>query len=960
MKLNDLISGFRVLRAQKTEECGGTLWLLRHEKTGAPLYWLDNGTENKVFSVAFKTVPWDHTGVFHILEHSVLCGSQKYPVKEPFVDLLKSSMNTFLNAFTFQDKTMYPVASRNNKDFVNLVSVYLDAVFRPMITGNRSIFMQEGTRIDFDGEAPTFNGVVYNEMKGAASDLYDRLYEETNRLLFPDSPYRFNSGGDPAAIPSLTYEGFLEAYRRFYHPSNSVIYLDGAVPMETVLPLIDGYLAAFELSAELPQIPLQKPVAHAEVTAPYEIGESESPEKKTWIALGRLAGPAADQTRMYALEVLQSYLFGSNDAPVKRAVLATGLAEDVTCSVNTGTLQPYTWMIFKNTEAAHKNALLAAVKTAAAEAADAGLDAEDLAAEIDTLELRLKEPDEPQGIERAISVSDAVFFGLEPLSWLEHGPVLAALREKIGTSYYTDLIREFLVEADNTALVTLVPDPGMGKREAEAEAERLQKTLSGMDEAALAQAKEQFAAFKAWQETPDSPEQKATLPTLAVSDVPETLTPFVTESREENGRCADHHPAKTGGVAYVRLLFSGCDLDPAALPALAFVAELMGKLPTKKHTALELDRLFKRCTGWHKFSMLTASGAAADEAKCVLNAAFSALSHRLPQALSLMSEVLTETVFADRDKIKDILSQTRDGFYRRICSRGSRFAGMRAVAASNAEAAADDAVSGVSYYRWLKAFEADFDARFDDFAAQAAALLERLCVSARLSLSETSDVFHSGVLDLCGMFPRGEAPQTETIRFTLPGAPRKEAFFVPGGVSFAGMGTDMRKLGCRYRGEMEVLAQIMSYGYLWDAVRVRGGAYGCGCVISDAETVRFTSFRDPTPLRSLDVFRDAAAWLRDFCREGAPIDNYVISTAAAVDPLRAPRTLGFDADVWKLKGKTEADRIRILHELLSTTRERLNSFASLLESAAAQSSACVIGCREALADLPADWACEEL
>ena len=280
MKLGDLISGFRVLDAQKSEECGGTLWFLRHEKTGTPLYWLDNGIENKVFSVAFKTVPWDHTGVFHILEHSVLCGSQKYPVKEPFVDLIKSSMNTFLNAFTFSDKTMYPVASRNNKDFVNLVAVYLDAVFRPMITENRSIFMQEGTRIDFDGEAPTFNGVVYNEMKGAMSDLYDRLYEETNRMLFPNSPYRFNSGGDPAAIPTLTYEGFLEAYRKFYHPSNSMIYLDGAVPMETVLPLINGYLASFERSEVLPQIPLQAPVAHAEVTAPYEIGESESAEKK--------------------------------------------------------------------------------------------------------------------------------------------------------------------------------------------------------------------------------------------------------------------------------------------------------------------------------------------------------------------------------------------------------------------------------------------------------------------------------------------------------------------------------------------------------------------------------------------------------------------------------------------------------------------------------------------------------
>ena len=849
-----------------------------------------------------------------------------------------------------------------------------DAILSP---DDQQTMLFEARRIDTDyaKSERVLRGVI-NRISPEAADFIRMahlscIFERDRRILtflklgFTVGPGVMNRLADARVSALLSGVRYLEREAHHYMGFVRFTEIDGVLasviqPKNRVLPLIDGYLAAFEPSEALPQIPLQTPVEHAEITAPYEIGESESPEKKTRIAAGKLAGPAADQTRMYALEVLKSYLFGSNDAPVKRAVLETGLAEDVTYSVNTGILQPYTWMIFKNTEAAHKDALLAAVKTAAAEAADAGLDAEDLAAEIDTLELRLKEPDEPQGVERAISVSDAVFFGLEPLSWLEHGPVLAALREKIGTSYYTDLIREFLVEADHTALVTLVPDASMGKRESEAEAKRLQQTLAGMDEAALALAKERFAAFKAWQETPDSAEQKATLPTLAVSDVPEALTPFVTERREENGRCADHHPAKTGGVAYVQLLFSGCDLDPAALPTLSFVSELLGKLPTAKHTALELDRLFKRCTGWRRISVLTVPTAAADEAKCLLAAAFSALSHRLPQALSLMSEVLTETLFTDRDKIKDILSQTRDRYYRRICGAGSRFAGMRAVAASNAEAAADDAVSGVSYYRWLKAFEADFDARFNDFAAQAAALLERLCVSARLAVSETSDVFHAGVLGLYDMFPRGVSPQTEAVRFTLPAAPRKEAFFVPGGVSFAGMGTDMRRLGCSYCGEMEVLAQIMSYGYLWDAVRVRGGAYGCGCVLSDAETIRFTSYRDPTPIRSLDVFRDAAAWLRDFCRDDAPIDNYVISTAAAVDPLRSPRDLGFEADLWKLQGKTEADRIQMLRELLSTDRERLISFTSLLESAAAQSSACVIGCREALADLPADWVCEEL
>ncbi len=959
MTLNDVICGFRVTEARESRELCGTLWTLRHEKTGAPLYWLDNGVENMVFSVAFNTVPWDDTGVFHILEHSVLCGSEKYPVKEPFLDLLKSSLNTFLNAMTFPDKTMYPVASRNEKDFMNLVSVYLDAVFCPMITKNPSIFLQEGTRIDFSGDGPAFNGVVYNEMKGAFGSLNTRIINELERLLYPDSPYGFVSGGDPKAITDLTYEGFLAAYKTFYHPANSVLYLDGAVSLEAVLPLIDGYLSAYGADGVWHTIPLQAPVEGRSAVVNYEIGENESPEKKTCIVRGKLAGEDKDRVKMLALGILRSYLFGSNEAPVKRAVLQTGLAEDVSFSVYDGILQPFASLVFRNTEQAHRDALLNAVKTAADALLAAPTDTDALFAEIDKLELNVKEPEEPQGIDRAIDLMSGVVYCGDPLAHLEYDALLAELRRLVETDYYKDLIREFLLKDAHVSEIIFVPDPAMGKKNAAEEQARLEKKLAAMDETALAAAKARFDAFKRWQDTPDSDAQKATLPTLSVSDLPEAPAPFITEQKTQGQAAVSFHPAHTAGVSYVRLYFAAEDLSPEALPTLSFVTELLGRLPTRSRDASSLERALKRTTGRFSPSVLTAS--ARDGGICCrLTAGFSAMSRKLPQAVPLIGEILTETLFTEKEKIKEILTQTRDRLYRAICASGSRYAGRRALAACHEESAADDAMSGVAYYRWLKAFENDFETRFDGFAAEAAALLETLCVAARLTLSETADGFHPDCFGFFGAFPAGEACKAAVLRLPLADAPRKEAFLVPGSVSYAARGADLHRCAARFEGGMHVLSGMLTYGFLWDAIRVRGGAYGCSCVVSNADILMCSTYRDPTPMRSLSVIGDAGGWLTAECAKAAPIDNYIISAVAGADPLRSPCDWGYASDVANLRGITQADRIDRQKEMLAATKESLLSYAPMLEIFARQGSACVIGSREALTEADGAWVVEEL
>lgn len=960
MKIGLLTSGFRAEAAYESGELGGTLWQLRHEKTGAPLYWLDNGEENKVFCAAFRTVPSDDTGVFHILEHSVLCGSAGYPVKEPFLDLMKSSMNTFLNAFTFPDKTMYPVASRNERDFLNLTAVYLDAVFRPLLTENPGIFLQEGARIDFDQETPSFNGVVYNEMKGASSSLSSQIYRETERLLFPDTCYGFVSGGDPAAIPTLTYETFLETYRTFYHPSNGIFYLDGSVPVDPVLSLIDGYLQAFEKQTVEVSVTAQPPIASVRAERSYEIGENEPAEKKTCIVFGRHAGDFSDRKRLMALEVLRSYLFGTNEAPIKRAVLESGLAEDVTFSVIDGMLQPFTLLLLRNTEKEHRDRLAEILRAAAEAVLAEGLPAEFISAELDRLQLAYHIPEEPQGVWRAVEMLSSVLYGGEPLAYLEHDGVISALRAEIGGGYFEDLIRAFFLEKAHTAEVILTPDPLLGKKRAQAEQALLRRTLAAMTPGRRAEAEARFAAFKAWQDAPDPPAAKAALPRLSVSDLAPSPAPFITETEKQDGAEVLFHPRRAKGVTYMQLYFNACDLPPEDLPALSFLTGLFMQLPTSRHSVRELQRELKRLTGNCHADTLILPGESPERAKLWLTMEYSALSEKLPQAAALAAEILVSTDFSDPGRVREILTQRTDRLYRAICASGSRYAGVRALAAGNAHYAAVDLAEGLGFYRWLKAFSADFDRRIGPFFAFAEKIIRSLCVAARLTTSQTADTFSPAAFDQVRAFPAGEKPREGTLQIPAAQPERQEAFIIPGGVSFAALGADLRRLGTRYAGGMNVLSSMLTLGYLWNEIRVRGGAYGCGASLSSEETLRFTSYRDPSPMRSLSVYRAAASFLETQIADRTEVEQYIVSTVAETDPLRSPADWGKAADRLLLRGRTRADREREYKEMLGATAENLRAFAGVLVRAAAQGAVCVIGSREALTAPDSPFASEEI
>ena len=586
MKVNDILHGFKITRVRESEELKGTLYEMEHLKTGAELAWLDNGCENMLFSATFKTLPWDNTGVFHILEHSVLAGSDNYPVKEPFLDLIKSSMNTFLNAMTFPDKTMYPVSSKNEQDFINLTRVYLDAVFRPAIYHNDSIFRQEGWHYEIEQDEPFYNGVVFNEMKGAYASVDTHIEDELQKALFPDSVYGFQSGGYPPEIPDLTYENFLRAHREFYSPSNCRIFLDGALPLERVLTIIDDeYLSTFEKDDRTHEIAMQAPVETQDRVRFYEIGKDEDEANKCHLVLGKVFSDWESRKRNIAYTLMSIYLAGDNEAPLKRAILERGLAQDVEFSVMDGIAQPFYVIVFRNMESSNNAEVLKVYKETLEKILREGVDKDALTGCINRFEFSLRESGEPQGLYRVINAMSSWLYGGDPMLYLESDHLVHELRDALDTDIYTDIIKELLDE-EGLVRITMLPSKTKGDEDAEKEYERVTKEYSSLSEAELKEVEAAFERMRKWQDTPDSPEAVATLPTLELSDVAPEPQWVETEIKEKDGVTFLYQPIFTNGVVHVNMYFNVADLDENSLKMISSMTEFLGLLPTSKHRRL--------------------------------------------------------------------------------------------------------------------------------------------------------------------------------------------------------------------------------------------------------------------------------------------------------------------------------------------------------------------------------------
>ena len=976
--------GFTVERRETVPELDSDAYVLRHTTSGARLLHLACNDENKAFAIGFKTPPADSTGVFHILEHSVLCGSAKFPVKEPFVDLIKSSMQTFLNAMTYPDKTIYPVATTNEQDLYNLMDVYLDAVFNPAIYTKPTIFEQEGWHYELDlpegvegegGDSSAslregtlhYNGVVFNEMKGALSDPMSVLDDAVNAALYPDTAYAHESGGDPRAIPALTYEQFLDTHARHYNPSNSYITLYGDLDVDRALAILDerylsqssaasrrmdAAVAAGEDPSALAPNPLD---VQAPATCEYKRVEMATTPENALVGLGLVLGSALDRKRTIAADILFETLLGSNEAPVKKAILAAGLGGNVVSYTAAESLQPYELIMLQNAQPGVARELRRVFQNACRDLCEHGVPRERLEAIISSNEYDLRQRD--------YGIADGVAIACDALStWLydddaatlalKYGPVYEELRGDLDGSYFEDLLRELVLENDHMALVELVPvDAAEGSEGAEAA--ELAAKRDAMTDAELADVVERTAALRAAQEAEDTPEAKATLPRLRVSDIGEARPepPLVVDTTTPIP-CL-RHDIPTNRLAYAMQYFDlGC-VAFEDLPYVTLLCRLLKQLPTSEHSAEELDNLLAGKLGFLSFTTEVMTQPEVDGVRPYLLVSAGALSEKIDALASLPREVWSSTLLADADadRVRDVLTQIRIALEQGFINNGHSAALGRAMSYTSPSAVVREQLSGVDFYLFLRDLLEHFDERLDGLRAKLAELADRIFVADGCMASFTgSDEDFDAYWDAAGDLGLGAGDGAGRNALVVPTPrDRHEAFVIPSDICFAARACDPRRLGLDVTGAWAVAANALSYDYLWNEIRVKGGAYGCGFRAAGERQTAFYTYRDPAIDPSIERVARAGEWLGSFEPDEAAFEGFIVSCVSGMDAPVKPYALTKRRNTTYLAGLDPHAREERRAQMLAATPGELRSLGTDVTRIAAESPSCVFGGRDVIA-----------
>ncbi len=944
MRINEKIHGFRVLRVREIGEVSGVLYEMEYEKNGARLCYLAREDENKTFAIAFKTVPTDDTGVFHILEHSVLCGSDKYPVKEPFVALLKGSMQTFLNAFTFPDKTMYPVSSRVEKDFYNLMDIYMDAVLHPAALTRPEIFLQEGFHITTDESgAHGASGVVYNEMKGAYSSPEDLLSEYMTGLLYPDTCYGRDSGGEPGAILSLTYEEFKKAHATFYHPSQALIFLDGKMDIESALARLDGFLSPYErFEGGFPEIEDQLSRGHRAETRSYEVGEGD--DGKARMALGYLTHRFDEQKKLIGLSVIADVLCGSNEAPLKKELLDLGLCEDVSLYSYDGVLRASEILEIRGAEEKNAEKIKEAIRAVFEKAAEKP-DKKRLAAALNQIEFRHREKDfgsYPRGLIYAMSAMESWLYGGDPAQNLMINDTLSELRAAIETSFYSDLLREVFLENPHTAEILLLPDKALSERRAEEEKARVAALLSAMGEDAEATLKAREQALISWQETPDTAEALATLPALSLADIPKEPSFTPTEALTLCGAPLLHSAVHTDGILYLDAFFSIPETKQEDLPYLSLFCHALGAMDTEKYTALDLQSRIKAHLGDLSFSLYCAGEKGEPEkARLYLRAQISLLPSQKEEAIDLFGEILYKTRF-DKEKVLNILRQTKLAFEEHILSAGHTAAIGRVFASACLADAVSEYASGYEGYLAKKEILSAFDEKWESISDKFNRFCNQFFTKERVFVSLIGEKDLPFAKSILSVLKSGSAPCGELSLPLLP--KRREGIVTAARVAYAVAGGTLSE----YSPAALVLRHLLSYEYLWNEIRVKNGAYGAGLVHRKNGNTAFYSYRDPAPEAALAIYGGSEKFTESFTSENEDLTDIIIGTLGAADPLLSPHMQGEMATADYLCGRTKEERIAFRKALLSIGKDDLLAEAAQISALLENASVCVIGAKEKL------------
>lgn len=953
MTIHDLAE-YEILDEHRVEDVQSDGFILRHKKSGARIAILSNNDDNKVFYIGFRTPPEDETGVPHIIEHTTLCGSKKFPVKDPFIELAKGSLNTFLNAMTYPDKTVYPIASCNDQDFKNLMDVYLDAVFNPNITKYEEIFKQEGWHYELTGKDDELkiNGVVYNEMKGAYSSPDEVLSSQIYRSLFPDNTYSKDSGGNPEYIPKLTYEAYLDFYHKYYHPSNSYIYLYGDMDVVERLEWLDKeYLSLYDykkVNSEINKQPAFDEIKNVE--AQYSITMDDSQENKTYLSYNRVVGDSLDEMLYQAFDVLDYALVSSPGAPVKQALIDAGIGDDVYGSYDAGILQPVFSFVAKNANASQADEFESIIENTLKEVVKTGINKEALLAGINSSEFKFREADFgqfPKGLLFGLNCLDSwLFDDMKPFIHLECLGTFAKLRKAVDTDYFEKLIQEYLLDNTHGSSVTVKPKRGLGNEREEALAKELSDYKASLSDEEIKKLIEDTEHLKKYQEEPSSDEDLRKLPMLTRADMKKNAMPFSNIEDELLDVKVVRHDIESNGIDYISFLFDAGDFAQSELGYLGFFTNALGLVSTEKYSYTDLANATNIYTGG-----ISTGTASHPDIKDRNNFVFKfevklkVLEKNLDKALELMEQMLLSSDFTDTKRLGELVAQIKARLQANLSSSGHLVAAMRSMSSFSRYALYQDELKGVAFYRSICRIEKELSESPKSVSDKLAAIAKKLFARNRMLISFTGNNEAYGNAKpslekvITGFNKMSAVGNQAEVHFNTA----KEAFIDASQIQYVAKTGDFICEGYEYTGALRLLRIILSYDYLWINVRVKGGAYGCMNTFLRSGESYFVSYRDPNLSDTLDVYDRIPEYIKSFSPDERDMTKYIIGTFSALDTPMNPEAKGSRSLSAYLEGITYEQIQKERNEILNAQPEDIRRLADLVEAVLKKDSICVIG-----------------
>lgn len=953
MTIHDLTE-YEILDEHRVEDVQSDGFILRHKKSGARIAILSNNDDNKVFYIGFRTPPEDETGVPHIIEHTTLCGSKKFPVKDPFIELAKGSLNTFLNAMTYPDKTVYPVASCNDQDFKNLMDVYLDAVFNPNITKYEEIFKQEGWHYELTGKDDELkiNGVVYNEMKGAYSSPDEVLSSQIYRSLFPDNTYSKDSGGNPEYIPKLTYEAYLDFYHKYYHPSNSYIYLYGDMDVVERLEWLDKeYLSQYEYKKVNSEINKQSAFDEIKnVEAQYSITMDDSQENKTYLSYNRVVGDTLDKMLYQAFDVLDYALVSSPGAPVKQALIDAGIGDDVYGSYDAGILQPVFSFVAKNANASQADEFESIIENTLKEVVKTGINKEALLAGINSSEFKFREADFgqfPKGLLFGLNCLDSwLFDDMKPFIHLECLDTFAKLRRAVDTDYFEKLIQEYLLDNTHGSSVTVKSKSGLGNEKEEALAKELSDYKASLSDEEIKKLIEDTEHLKKYQEEPSSDEDLRKLPMLTRADMKKNAMSFSNIEDELLDVKVVRHDIESNGIDYISFLFDAGDFEQSELGYLGFFTNALGLVSTEKYSYTDLANATNIYTGG-----ISTGTASHPDIKDRNNFVFKfevklkVLEKNLGKALELMEQMLLASDFSDTKRLGELVAQIKARLQANLSSSGHLVAAMRSMSSFSRYALYQDELKGIAFYRSICRIEKELSESPERVSDKLAAIAKKLFARNRMLISFTGNNEAYGNAKpslekvIAGFNKMSAIGKQAEVHFNTA----KEAFVDASQIQYVAKTGDFVCEGYEYTGALRLLRIILSYDYLWINVRVKGGAYGCMNTFLRSGESYFVSYRDPNLSDTLDVYDRIPEYIKSFSPDERDMTKYIIGTFSALDTPMNPEAKGSRSLSAYLEGITYEQIQKERDEILNAQPEDIRRLADLVEAVLKKDSICVIG-----------------